>query len=97
MPVPKGWHGLVRSAEAELQSETCLGHLLHNISCRAVAYNADDVNEFLFTTESAAIPLAFVHLTYKAETDPTWPYTVSYSSWEEFRLAWQVSEEYESR
>ena len=92
LPLPEGWLGLVRSAEAELQSEVCLGHLLYRVACRAVAFNADDVNEFLFTTDRPGAPIAFVHLTFKAENDPTWPYTVCYPGWEAFRVAWEVQD-----
>lgn len=89
MPVPEGYHGLVRSPEDELQSETCVGHLLFNIRCRAVAWNAADPNEFLVVTESPAIPIAFVHLTFQAESSPMWPYTVCYKTWHEFRESWK--------
>jgi hypothetical protein len=88
LPLPDGWLGLVRSAEAELQSEVCPGHCLYRVACRAVAFNADDVNEFLFVTDNATAPLAFVHLTFRAESDPFWPYTVVYSGGEAFRAAW---------
>ena len=90
LPLPEGWLGLVRSAEAELQSEVCTGHPLYRVACRAVAFNADDVSEFLFATDNPAAPVAFVHLTFKAETDPQWPYTVCYSGWEAFRAAWEA-------
>lgn len=88
LPLPAGWLGLVRSAEAELQSEVCPGHRLYRVECRTVAFNADDVNEFLFATDDPAAPVAFVHLTFQAETDPRWPYTVTYAGWEAFRAAW---------
>lgn len=89
LPLPKGWLGILQSAEAELQSEVCPGHLLYHVTCRAVAFNSDDVNEFLFTTSRPGMPLAFVHLTFRAETNPMWPYTVGYSGWEDFRIAWE--------
>lgn len=50
LPFPEGWLGLVRSAEVELRSEVCPGHPLYSRVCRAIAFNADDVNEFLFVT-----------------------------------------------
>src|SRR5262245_47306269 len=87
LPLPEGWLGSVGSAEAELQSEVCPGHLLYCVACKAVAFNADDLNEFLFITDNPAAPLAFVHLTFRSETDPEWPYTVGYSGWEAFRAA----------
>jgi hypothetical protein len=90
LPLPEGWLGLVRSAEVELQSEICPGHLLYGQACRVVAFNSDDVNEFLFVTGNSAAPLAFVHLTFRAESDPKWPYTVCYDGWESFSKAWQL-------
>jgi hypothetical protein len=87
-PLPSGWLGRVGSIEAELQSEVCEGHPLYRVACRVVAWNAEDTNEFLFVTDNPAMPLAFVHLTWKAERDPTWPYTVGYPCWDGFRSAW---------
>src|SRR5688572_24765770 len=54
LPLPEGWLGLVRSAEAELQREVGPGHPLFGAACRDIAYNANDVNEFLFVTDSPA-------------------------------------------
>jgi putative acetyltransferase len=90
VPVPDGSLGLVKSAEAELQSEVCRGHPLYRVTCRAVAFNSDDVNEFLFVTDNPDMTLAFVHLTFRAETDPEWPYTIGYAGWDAFKAAWKV-------
>lgn len=91
LPLPDGWLGQAGSAEAELEREVSSGHPLFGMTCRAVGFHADDPNEFLFATDSPAAPLAFVHLTWKAERDPTWPYTISYPGWEAFRDAWRSS------
>lgn len=88
LPLPSGWLGRVGSIEAELQSEVPPGHLLHRVACQVVAFNAEDPNEFLFASENIAAPVAFVHLTWKTESDPVWPFTVGYSGWEAFRAAW---------
>ncbi len=88
LPLPSGWLGQVGSVEAELQSEVCEGHPLYHVPCRVVAWNVDDPNEFLFVTDNPAMPLVFVHLTWQAERDPTWPYTVGYLGWNAFRTAW---------
>ena len=88
LPFPQGWLGKVESVEAELQSEVCPDHPLYREKCKVVARNAEDPNEFLFVTSNPEMPLAFVHLTWKAERDPTWPYTVGYSGWDTFRQAW---------
>jgi hypothetical protein len=84
--------GLIESVEVELQSEVCAGHPLYSESCRVVGWNTEDPNEFLFVTANAEMPLAFVHLTWKSESDPTWPFTVGYPGWDAFRLAWNAEE-----
>ena len=92
LPLPEGWLGQVASVEHELQSEVSLRHPLYRISCRAVAWNADDPNEFLFVTDQPEFPIAFVHLTWKTEQDSVWPYTVGYAGWEAFRTAWEAED-----
>lgn len=86
--MPPRYLGLVPSAELELQSETCVGHPLHNVICRVVAWNSHDVNEFLYVTENPEWPIAFVHLTFCAESLPEVPFTVGYKNWNEFRADW---------
>lgn len=92
LPLPSGWLGKVESVEAELRSEVCSGHLLHQVSCRAIGWNSEDPNEFLFETDSPEIPLAFVHQTWQTERDPNWPYTIGYSGREAFRSAWETED-----
>src|SRR5947209_2870379 len=86
LPFPEGFLGRVRSLEAELQSEVSPGHPLHQVESKVVAWNGQDPNEFLFATAKPGMPLAFVHLTWQPEQEPTWPYTVGYPDWETFRL-----------
>ena len=88
LPFPSGFLGRVGSVEEELHSEVCEGHPLYHVPCRVIGWNPDDTNEFLFVTGNPAMPLAFVHLTWKAERDPSWPYTVGYPGWDAFRSAW---------
>ena len=88
LPLPDGWVGLAGSAEAELAREVSSGHPLHGAICRAVGFNGDDPNEFLFATDRPAAPLAFVHLTWQAERDPGWPFAEVYAGWAAFRTAW---------
>jgi hypothetical protein len=78
--------------EAELQSEVCPGHPLHRVECRAIAWNTEDVNEFLFVTTNPRMPLAVVHLTWKRELDSAWPYTLGYPGWDAFRSAWEAED-----
>ena len=93
LPLPNRWLGLVKSLEVELQAEVCPAHPLHRVECRPVGWNSEDPNEFLFATARPGMPLAFVHLTWKPENDPAWPYTVGYPTWEAFRTAWETKEE----
>ena len=88
LPLPDGWVGLAGSAEAELAREVCSGHELHGAACHAVGFNGDDPSEFLFVTDRPVAPLAFVHLTWRPECDPGWPFTEVYPGWEAFRVAW---------
>jgi len=59
------------------------GRAVHAVARRS------DCDDVLFTTGSEAF---VVHLTWigKMETDPQWPYTVGYSGWEAFRVAWEA-------
>ncbi|HYT92621.1 MAG TPA: hypothetical protein VEL76_28150 [Gemmataceae bacterium] len=72
----------------ELRREVCPEHPLHGRSCLAVAQAKDDPNEFVFLTDNPAFPIAFVHLTWAVEKSPTFPYTLGYPSWDEFKRAW---------
>ncbi len=81
--------------EAELEREVCSGHPLYQVECWAVARNGDHPDEFLFATANPSYPLAFVHLTWSVETEPTFPYTIGYRTWEVFRSAWENSSESE--
>ena len=62
----------------ELRREMPDGHQLASCRLRAIGQCHSDPNEFLFATDDPGRPLAVVHLTWREETDPTWPYTVCY-------------------
>ena len=72
----------------ELHREICAQHPLHGCYCEAVAQSRDDADEYLFLTNHSELAIAFVHLTGQAESDPQWPYTVGYQTWEAFLAAW---------
>jgi len=80
---------LASTIEAELQRELCPGHPLYRVETWVVASNREDFNEYLFVTDDAKMPVVFVHLTWTQERTPDFPFTVIYSSWEEFRAAWE--------
>lgn len=75
-------------AEAELHREMCPGHVLFGRAARAVG-NRIDCDDILFYLGDSPPQLAVVHLTFKRETDQTWPHTVIYDSltaWVEQRM-----------
>lgn len=90
---PQERGGTVASLEAELGREVGIGHPLCGVDCKAVARNEVDPDDVLFVTSNPQMPLAFVHLTWKAERDPAWPFTVGYAGWDEFRSAWLEEDE----
>jgi hypothetical protein len=73
--------GLVR----ELQREIPPDHVLHGIPVKAVARRRDR-DDVLYVTADSSKPLAWVHLTYRSsrETDPHWPSTVLFDSWQDW-------------
>jgi hypothetical protein len=76
------------SLSVELQREVAPTHPLYRVACRAVARNGQDPKEFLFFTAHPRMPLAFVHLTWRKEELPDYPWMKGYESWEAFRQAW---------
>ena len=71
------------SAPAELEREMPSGHVLYGRKavCIARRYDCDDV---LFRLPDGPAPYAVVHLTYRRENNPEWPWTVLFSSLEEW-------------
>jgi len=92
LPLPETWIGRVESLDDELRLEVCAGHPLFGVTCRTVGWNSANLHEFLFATDSTDLPLVFVHLTWRPESDPRWPRTIMYAGWEAFRVAWQTQE-----
>jgi hypothetical protein len=66
----------------ELQRELPTTHVLFGIKATAVAHRIDQ-DDVLFELDGS-VPLAVVHLTYSRETDPTWPTTTLFKSWEQW-------------
>src|SRR5271169_8506 len=75
-----------KSAEvltAELSSELVPKHVLYGLTARAVAARIDR-DDVLFEIEGADMELAVVHLTWRKESDPHWPTTRFFASWEQW-------------
>ena len=68
---------------AELSSELSPKHVLYGLRARAVAARIDR-DDVLFEIEGADMVLAVVHLTWRKESDPRWPTTRFFASWEEW-------------
>ena len=77
--------------ERELTRELCPAHHLHNVEriIRAQRPGRDDV---LVCPRTASGPVYWVHLTWHAETDPTWPWTEAYSDVADFVERWPEEE-----
>ena len=68
---------------SELSSELPPTHVLFGLKARAVA-NRIDRDDVLFEIEGGRAPLAVVHLSRKEESDPRWPTTRSFASWDDW-------------
>ena len=68
---------------ARLESELPQQHILHGLKVRAVATRID-CDEVLFEIEGGQILLAVVHMTWRKETDPQWPGTTLFQSWDDW-------------
>lgn len=59
------------------------GHVLYGLKAKAVATRRDQ-DEVLFELEGGTARLAVVHMTWKKETDPRWPATDLFDSWDQW-------------
>ena len=84
----KPWEPLEDSDEAkdlveELQDEMPPQHILYGVPVIGLARRID-CDDVLFMSSDPSKPLALVHLTWHRETDPKWPSTTIYQSWQEW-------------
>lgn len=77
------WEPAPKGLEAELMRETGPGHPLFGRDAVCVGRRGD-CDDVLFFLPGNADPLAVVHLTWKPETNPSWPRTTFYSSLEDW-------------
>ena len=67
-----------------LQSEVPEKHVLHGLKVRAIATRIDR-DDVLFEIEgSGEMCLAVVHMTWRKESDPRWPDTTLFQSWDDW-------------
>ena len=98
MPIPRNieivspWKRIEDSPEIKNQTEHLSArlkedlpqkHVLQGLKVRAVALRVDRDN-VLFEIEGHKMPLAVVHMTWRNETDPGWPVTKFYQTWEQW-------------
>jgi hypothetical protein len=72
--------GHAERLSTELQREIPSTHVLCGIKATAIAHRIDQ-DDVLFELEGQML-LAVVHLTWSRETDPRWPDTTLFESWE---------------
>jgi len=82
------WQIISDSANAdrlsgELSAELSPTHPLYGLKASAVA-NRIDRDDVLFQIDGGSAPLAVVHLSWRKESDPRWPTTKVFASWEEW-------------
>ena len=91
MMLPKNWQRVDEARacalEAELRREVPGLHRLNGLQLRAIAEHGgrDDV---VFAPLDVVGPVHVVHLTWAVESDPAWPWTVSFVDVGEFERAW---------
>jgi hypothetical protein len=82
---PEGWEPLhydeIPKFTRELRRELCADHILYKVPACALGRRRD-ADDFLFQIESLSGRFAIVHLTWQKETDPKWPNTSLYGSFE---------------
>jgi hypothetical protein len=86
-----GGEPVASSIVEELRREVCSDHPLAGHRCVPVAYNREDENEFVFLTSNPELLVAVVHLTWKQEASPKWPWTYGFRSLEEFKASVEQS------
>jgi hypothetical protein len=91
MHLPDGWYPVgkddARRFEAELASEVSSQHQLFGVSVECTARRKDR-DDFLFSLVGSA-SLAVVHLTWRPEKLPDFPWTTMFSSEGDFRTNWR--------
>ncbi len=90
MPLPEGWRCLLTNESAHLldalQREVGTGHVLYGRTVKAIA--RPDASDDVLYQEPLSTRCWLVHLTWGQDDDPTFPWTVGYSSIADFTDAW---------
>ena len=91
MELPERWAALSTEQSDkftdELHREVCEVHVLHATSMKAVA-RLKGRDDFLFCGLDANAPCFVVHLTWKQEQSPDFPWATKFASFEDFNNNW---------
>jgi hypothetical protein len=77
------WYYSGSGLESELIQEVATGHPLFQVKAVAVGRRKDN-DDVLFLLPDHDPPLAVVHLTWRHENNPKWPYTEFFQSVKDF-------------
>ena len=88
------WHPIEASPglAEELRREVPAGHRLFNLPVKAIARRSD-CDDVLFQIEDGSGRVAVVHLTWRVESDTTWPFTGIYESLESWFARGMIDDE----
>jgi len=75
--------GMARVLSDRLADQVPEGHLLYGLKATALATRCDR-DDVLFEVEGGTARLAVVHMTWRKETDPHWPTTTLFDSWDQW-------------
>jgi hypothetical protein len=80
----------------ELKKELIPGHILYGLRCIPIG-NRCDCDDTVWKVFNAEFTIATVHLTFQKETNPRWPDTQTFDSFETFHTCVMLpdNEEYE--
>ena len=91
MTLPQRWIPVTGETAAnllaELSRELPAVHQLRGRAVQAIA-RREDQDDVLFRSLEEADLIFYVHLTWSVESDPDWPWTVVYQSWDDFLKRW---------
>ncbi len=83
---PEGWESLhyddIPKLTRELNREMCKEHILYSVPVCALGRRKDR-DDFIYQIQTEKAKFAFVHLTWRKEKQPSWPYTEVYEKFHE--------------
>jgi hypothetical protein len=80
--LPEPWYWTNQDLTGELRQELSPQHQLYDVVLKTIARRLDR-DDVLFEATDAPYAYTIVHLTWRMETDPKWPTTVVFDSWDQ--------------